>query len=148
MVGGLIEQESIGLGHQRRCQGQAFAVAPRELSHLAAVITDAQPAEYFLALALKFPGFGFIHAIADLAELPEEPRIVRRLLQLLAETFVALNQLHFFAAISEHLLQHRALRIEAGVLIDVNHAVARIDLNASVANRLQPCHHPKQGGFA
>ena len=101
-----------------------------------------------MALALKFPGFGLIHAIADLAELAKQRRVIRALLPLLDEAFVALNQLHLFAAVSEYLLQHRALRIEAGVLVYVNHAVARIDLNASVANRLQPCHHPKQGGFA
>ena len=112
------------------------------------MVTNAQPAENFLALALEFPGFGLIHAVADLAELAQQRRVIGALLQLLDQAFVALNQLHLFAAVSEHLLQNRALRIEAGVLVDINHPVPRIDLNPAVAHGLQPCHHPQQGGLA
>ena len=60
------------------------------------------------------------------------------------EAFIALNQLHLFAAVSEHLLKNRALRIEAGVLVDINHPVTWIDLNPAVAHGLQSGHHPQQ----
>ena len=98
------------------------------------MVTNAQPAKNFLALALEFPGFGLIHAIADLAELTQQRRVIGVLLQLLDQPFVALNQLHLFAAVSEHLLKNRALRIKAGVLVDINHPVPRIDLNPAVAD--------------
>ena len=41
VVGGLIEKQHVGFGHQGRCQGHPLAVAAGEVAHLALDVADA-----------------------------------------------------------------------------------------------------------
>ena len=125
VVGGLIEQQHIRIGHQGGRQGHPLAIPPRELAHLALAIVDPQPLEHLLALALQIPGLEAIHAPLQIAELGEQGAVVGIGRDGLAQPQVLAQQGHFFAATGEHLLEHRALGIQGGFLVHQHHPGAR-----------------------
>jgi hypothetical protein len=56
MVGGLIQQQHIGLGHQGSGQGDAAAIATGKISHLLVGILQADPGQNLLATPFQGPG--------------------------------------------------------------------------------------------
>ena len=68
VVGGLIQQQHVGLGHQGGGQGQALAVAAGEFPHLALGVADAQPIEHLADLLLQVPGLALVHAGIEAAQ--------------------------------------------------------------------------------
>jgi hypothetical protein len=70
-----------------------------------------------------------VHAVVELPQLGHQGARVLALAvglsQGLAQLGVTPQQLHFVAAVAEHLLQHRALRIELGFLIHQHDARLR-----------------------
>ena len=56
VVGGFIQQQHFGIGHQGGGQGNPLAIPPGEVTHPPLTIADAQPLQHFLALVLEIPG--------------------------------------------------------------------------------------------
>ena len=71
VVGGLIEQQHIGVGHQGRGQGEPFAVSAREVADPALGVLDAEAIEHFPDLLLQAPGLALVHALIEAAQLGE-----------------------------------------------------------------------------
>ena len=117
MVGGFIEQQHFGLGHQGRRQGHPAPVAAGEFAHRSVHIADAEALEHLMAFALQIPGLAGIHAMHQGAEAGQQPLVLRGCGQLMAEHTVLAQQGHALAAAGEHLLQHRLLWIEIRLLI-------------------------------
>lgn len=64
-----------------------------------------------------------VHAALQIAQLRQQGVVVGsgRLRQRLAHRCETTQQLHLLATAGEHLLQHRPLRIERGVLVHQHH---------------------------
>ena len=117
MVGGFIEQQHFGLGHQSRRQGHPAPVAAGEFPHRPVHIADAEAIQHLMAFALQIPGLAGIHAMQQGAEAGQQPLVLRGCRQLMAEQAVLAQQGHALATAGEHLLQHCLLWIEIRLLI-------------------------------
>ena len=152
VVGGFIEQQEVGFGHQRRRQGQPLAVAPREVAHPAAHIPHPQPLQHLADLLLQAPGLALIHAAVEAAQLGQQGAVVAAmgmgLGQGLAHGRIAAQQLHLFAAAGKHLVEHGALWIQLRFLAHQHHAAARQHPPLTGTGGLQARQHLQQGAFA
>ena len=106
MVGGLVEQQHIRAGHQGRGQAHPLAIPTGEVFDRFVQIADPQTLEHLLALLLKPPGLGLIHALAEVPQFGEQGRVVGGLGDCFCKGAEAQQQLAFFAATGQHLLQH------------------------------------------
>ena len=78
VVGGLIEQQHIRLGHQRRRQGQALAIPAGEIADAPPHIADPQPVKHLADLLLQAPGLALVHAGVERAQLSKQGRLIGR----------------------------------------------------------------------
>ena len=152
MVGGFVQQQHIGFGHQGRRQGHPASVATGELRHPPAehrgAGTDAEPLKHLAALLLQPPGVAAVHALVQVAELVQQLRRVRIGGQGLAEPFVVAQQRHPFAAAGEHLLQHGALRVQVGFLVEQHHLQPGGAAPLAALQRFAARQHLQQGALA
>ena len=152
VVGGLIQQQHVGLGHQGGGQGQALAVAAGEFPHLALGVADAEPIEHLADLLLQVPGLALVHAGIEAAQFRQQGRVVAALgmgmAQGIAQGRVAAQQLHLFAAFGEHLFEHRALRIHLRFLAHQHDAGLAKHPPLAGAGGLQARQQPHQGALA
>ncbi len=148
VVGGLIQQQHIRIGHQGGRQGHPLAVSPGEFAHLALAIGDSQPLQHLLALALQIPGIEAIHPALQIAELGQQGAVVGVGGDRLAQPQVLAQQGHLFATAGEHLLQHGVLRIHGGFLVHQHHPGPFRAAALAFTERLYPSQHLEQGRFA
>ena len=147
VVGGFIQQQHIGIGHQGSGQGHPLAIAPGEVAHPPLTIADAKPLQHFLALVLEIPGIQGVHAALQIAQLGQEGGIMGGVGHGLAEPQVLAHQRHFFATAGEHLLEHGALLIQRGFLVHQHHPVSRRTAAGPLTQGLYSGQHLEQGRF-
>ena len=68
VVGGFIEQQHVGIGHQGRSQGEPFAVSAREVTDPSLGVLDAEAIEHLADLLLQAPGLALVHAGIEAAQ--------------------------------------------------------------------------------
>ena len=148
VVGGLIQQQHVGLGHQGCRQGHPLAVATGEVAHLALDVADAEPLQHLAALLLQPPGIELVHAVMEVAELGQGDGVVGAISHRLAQGRVLPQQGHLLAAPGKHLLQHGVLRVQPGLLVDEHHPGAGGAAALAAAEGFNARQHLQQGALA
>ena len=111
MVGGLIQQQHIGLGYQGSGQGDTAAIATGEIPHPLVGIPQPDPGQNLLATPLQGPALAGLKTFMQLTEAGLQDPISRVVRQGLAELLVLLQQSQSLGAPRAHLLDHREIGI-------------------------------------
>ncbi len=118
MVGGLVEQQQIGLLEQQPAQRHAAALAAREVAHLGVAGRQAQRVHRLLERAIELPRAGRVDAILELRLLFEQRRhlvVLERLGELRGDRLEAGEQRarlgHALFDVAEHVLRRVELRL-------------------------------------
>ena len=151
MVGGLVEQQHVGLAQQQAAQGHAAALTSAEVGYLSLGGRALQGVHRPFELGVKLPSVAMLYFLSDLAlSLDESVHLLVR--HGLGEFHIYL--LIFFQQISDllySLLDHFddcLVRVHLRLLLQVSDRIAGGPYDLSLIGFLHSCDNFHQSGFS
>ena len=146
VVGGLVEQQHVGLGEQQAGERHAPALAARELGHLQIVRRAAQGVHGHLDAQVDVPEIAGVDLLLEGGHLLHE-RVAVVFAELGRHSVIGVENLLLLAP-GDDVAPHIERRIEMGFLLQVApaHAVGRPGLAVELG--IEPGHDLEQGRLA
>ena len=147
VVGGLVEQQQVGLGQQQPAQRDPALLPAGQAGDLGVGRRAAQRVHGLLDLAVQVPGVPVVQLLLQVAHLLEQfVGIVGR--HLLGDLVVLLEELLGLGHAVLDVAQHRLGLVKLGLLVEQADGEARHQAGIAVGRLLHPRHHPEQGRLA
>ena len=150
VVGGLVQQQDVGLLQQQPAQGHAAAFTAGQVLDLLVVRRTAQGVHGAVQLVVDVPGVGGVqlvlqfgltlHQFVHLAFVLQDLRVAEGVVDL----FVFLQQVHHMLhALLDHL-PDSLLRVEPGILLQISYTVAGGEHHVSLVGLVDAGYDPEQ----
>jgi hypothetical protein len=147
VVGGLVEQQQVGLAQQQLAQGDPATLTTGEHRDVGVAGRAAQRVHRLFELGVEVPGVGVLDVLLEAAHLPHQlVGVVDR--QLLGDLVVPVELDLDLAEPLLDIAEDGLLLGERRLLLEDSDGVARRQKRVAVGRSIEPCHDLQHGRLA